>query len=1183
LQFENSRLKTELSSLNAHCHWLEEELTNRSKQNTEEKTKSARLIQELRTELSEIRADYDDAISKVSMLSMQNETQKKRVEMGQKELLQKEQDHADVIHELNLEIQAERKLVVLNKENYARLEERYNDAVREIKSMKELAIAAEQDHQQEILAMKEKVESHFHTILAKTQEEQGKKIQEYQEALDSVTLEKIELEDKFMAQNSNRGAITLGEHGEALALTDGEPVTLTALYGKLGDAQDEVRKERAERRRLELYLERVHRDIEREAPRQRQERKEYELAMAQNQDLHSRLNEALEESNSARRDLQQLQRELTEITKECYELRMENKDMALQVQNLLQKSLDGEDLAVEIQSQNQKLLKEHNRMSLKISELQKRIDDDHVLQQIEELDMLRRERDKQAVLVANIVHQRDLYRALLNKNDQTLLAEYGADGTIVAAKDQIEKLTDLESKNKELEKNLTKLNTDILSMTNQKVGMDEKISRLDALCSDLSSANSKLEADLCASRAAVARSNAEAKFFKEKVERLEESLDIMRDDLGRAADDKKSLQRICDELQTMLSSSKDEQSKLESQLRATSMQLKLVEANVKSFKDEEIRLHAENNSLRSELARYISLQESMQKIENSLSMRCNDEQLRLKEENVKLNETLESERSRHIFEVEQLKNQLEDAEIRFRQAEKEKNEANAAMISSKDKLDFTNTEIKSITEKYAALQKIVSETSNAANGKVDSDKEVIEDLSHELAKVKSDLEAALKKVDDYKLMAQSSETLLKSTVDASEEFKKAALLEAEKLKGDLQLASERAILKQNILDETAKELEISRADFKQKLEDLNATILSLSAELEASRRDKDASEKQRDCALEEMHIYRNEAIAAKDNYERELALHADARKELHSIRVKLDEEIRAHVCTKDQLKDLVAQLESGRKSWEDSESILKEAQKNTEDRLVDAQKQIEILHNHIARLSQSLEKARPTTSEIEQAPSTQDELALRLEKEVFDLRQVINFQQNEKSLMEAQLESARRTAERERAAAEIAKRSLLELRNELECQQNEKNDMVVSSTLETSTSLETKLKVAEEQLVLLRESNKMLRTETENLNTVVETLKNETNVAKSALEPMNKKCMSLEVANSELEAEKASMSRELDAWRERVQGLLKKFNQVNTTVNTQVLASMSDLLYCDPTSFFYIDRSRRACHSIEED
>jgi nucleoprotein TPR len=368
------------------------------------------------------------------------------------------------------------------------------------------------------------------------------------------------------------------------------------------------------------------------------------------------------------------------------------------------------------------------------------------------------------------------------------------------------------------------------------------------------------------------------------------------------------------------------------------------------------------------------------------------------------------------------------------------------------------------------------------------------------------------------------------------------------MKNELKAASDSASTKQNILDEVAKDLENTREDFRRKIGDLNVKIDSLTTELEISRRDKEASEKLKECAYEEMQVYKDEAVSAKDNYERELAMHAEARKELQSIRTKLDEETASHHHTKDKLQELEKRWDSQKSEWEDTISRMEESNKNSEHRLEEAKKQIEVLHSHISRLSQSLEKAhaeqRSLSSGNEQETLSIDESVTRLEKEVFDLRQVISFQQNEKRLIEDQLDSARRAAERERAAADVAKRSLRDLRSELEIQQNKPNDVSDSSSMDTSL-LQTKLQQAEEQLVLLRESNKMLRQETEELKKTTEALTHETNAAKGVIEPINKRCMVLEVEKSALEAEKESLMREVDAWRDRVQGLLKKFNQVS--------------------------------------
>ena len=109
----------------------------------------------------------------------------------------------------------------------------------------------------------------------------------------------------------------------------------------------------------------------------------------------------------ARNELQIAERELREISRECNELRLENGDLAKQVQQLLQKSLGGEDLAAEIQNQNQRLMAEHNSMSMTIAELKEKMDNDVVQQKLQDLESMKEEMKNQATLVSNIIQQRD--------------------------------------------------------------------------------------------------------------------------------------------------------------------------------------------------------------------------------------------------------------------------------------------------------------------------------------------------------------------------------------------------------------------------------------------------------------------------------------------------------------------------------------------------------------------------------------------------------------------------------------------------------------------------------------------------------------------------------------------------------------------------------------------------------
>ena len=58
-----------------------------------------------------------------------------------------------------METQTERSLVQLNRENTARMEDRYNAAVREIDSMKRLAVVAVDDHIVDIDRVRKEIEA----------------------------------------------------------------------------------------------------------------------------------------------------------------------------------------------------------------------------------------------------------------------------------------------------------------------------------------------------------------------------------------------------------------------------------------------------------------------------------------------------------------------------------------------------------------------------------------------------------------------------------------------------------------------------------------------------------------------------------------------------------------------------------------------------------------------------------------------------------------------------------------------------------------------------------------------------------------------------------------------------------------------------------------------------------------
>ena len=165
-------------------------------------------------------------------------------------------------------------------------------------------------------------------------------------------------------------------------------------------------------------------------------------------------------------------------------------------------------------------------------------------------------------------------------------------------------------------------------------------------------------------------------------------------------------------------------------------------------------------------------------------------------------------------------------------------------------------------------------------------------------------------------------------------------------------------------------------------------------------------------------------------------------------------------------------------------------------------------------------------------------------KELTDLRELLQFKQSECVMLLADLASSKRTAERERTAAEMAKKSLEEARSEMKMYHDSSKEIDSAAADKNAANLRNELKTAQDQLELLRESNTMLREETQRLTKKLSIIEAECKEMKTAALPNNTRICDLEVQKAALEGEKVSLSNEIDAWKNRVHNLVSKFNQV---------------------------------------
>ena len=126
-----------------------------------------------------------------------------------------------------------------------------------------------------------------------------------------------------------------------------------------------------------------------------------------------------------------------------------------------------------------------------------------------------------------------------------------------------------------------------------------------------------------------------------------------------------------------------------------------------------------------------------------------------------------------------------------------------------------------------------------------------------------------------------------------------------------------------------------------------------------------------------------------------------------------------------------------------------------------------------------------------------DEEVLTLRKTVSELREMVRYMKSEREMNDSRLDSARRTINRERGAAKITRRSLDEARAELELLQSNSGE---SKNNDSFSNVANRLEQAEEQLVLLRESNELLREESDNIRAELQRSKIEADQSKSSFE-----------------------------------------------------------------------------------
>mgnify|MGYP000240228766 CR=1 FL=1 len=576
LVHENQRLQTEIDSISAHSQWLETELKRTMEENAELRKNHSSQTVSLQNDLYQLQQEKEADTSRILALERSEERLQQKVEQLSKQVLQQKNDQLDAALAAEQELTAERRLVELQKEQLDRLEKKHDDVVREMEFLQKKAKEALEDSRRERQQRRERESEQVKLAIEEQSHEFDLERASLREQLTTANKRRLEAEDNFLKVKTINGG------GTTLAITDGSSegiLGLTDLSAQLAQAKTSVATERARRKQAELRLERVFRDIEAKAPEYTRQRQEYELALGRLDEYQRRLKASIDECTVCRAESRELNIELSKVLKAKRSLEQETVELAKQVQVLLMsrsgvefQSNDIPTSIEEMQSQNQRLLGEHRRLMGTVKELEEKLKSDEYRQNLEaaekELSSLRDDRQKQDSLVAGIVQQRDLYRALLSQNDSRLLGSEEDEVTAMEmTRRQSERAKALEKKNQELEEEVAASTGKLDRVNREKEVISERLSRNETMVINLTKSVDNLQMELSTAKSDAARTKAECSYYTERANRIEESLRNAREEIEHVTNAKSELQRINTDLQAALTKANAECSRLETQTR----------------------------------------------------------------------------------------------------------------------------------------------------------------------------------------------------------------------------------------------------------------------------------------------------------------------------------------------------------------------------------------------------------------------------------------------------------------------------------------------------------------------------------------------------------------------------------------------------------------------------------------
>ncbi|EHY57655.1 Protein mlp1 [Exophiala dermatitidis] len=584
-------------------------------------------------------------------------------------------------------------------------------------------------------------------------------------------------------------------------------------------------------------------------------------------------------------------------------------------------------------------------------------------------------------------------------------------------------------------------------------------------------------------------------------------------------------------------------------------------ANLKAEKDlwksVEKRLIEDNESLRNERGRLDQLNASLQTMINEREQTDAESRRRLQSQTEaleselqsvkrKLNEEIEESKKaalRREYEHEQSQKRIDDLVTSLSAAKEELASAKTARDHLQARVDELAVELRSAEERLEVLTK-PAEPSSETNGQEDTSLSKEQELAVEISELRRDLELkvaelerANEQVEVYKNISQSSEERLQELSETNDQYREeteSALAEKEAKIKELEQRIEDISSELTTTNNELSKLRDEQAEFTQKMEEQKANF---EAEIERLKEEAEKNAEQAQFNLEASKIQAQIATEAQQNYENELVKHAEAAKNVHTVREEANQLRLELVDLRTQAATYKSDLEQKEASWVEMKERFEKEISDLKKRREEVVQQNNLLHSQLESVTQQI-----TTLQRDRAALTggdNEEVPEQSSAELDRLQEVITYLRREKDIVDVQYQLSLQEAKRLRQQLDFTQSQLDETRLKLDQQRRAEADS------ERNKLEHSKLMESLNELNLYRESSVTLRAEAKQAAQALAEKSQRVEELEGQMQSLQARVAELENLVELREGELKLSQEDRDHWQQRCQNILSKYDRVD--------------------------------------